>query len=157
MKVDALGKKVLQHVIKHPRATVAEIAGALEATEPAVQARLDRLLENGILRGFSAQVSAEGLGVPHEILVTCAPSPQTTRAALQALCQSQGVTRVFTLAHQNAIAFTLRGRDLQEMQTRVQELAKNAGLQRPEVTLIVDTLLDDTSLGVERAWQAQEA
>lgn len=148
-RVDAVAKKVLGELIRDARATAADIAPRIGATPEAVQARIDRLVSEGVLRGFSVHVSAEKLGRPHEMLVTGAPSAVTTRAALEALCSEDGVTRVFTLAHQNAVAFTYRGRDIEEMHHCAATLAERSGLQEPQMTLIVDTLLDDASHGIK--------
>ncbi len=151
--LDGISKQVLDALVADPRADGDVLAQRLGVQPDVVRSRIDRMRDSGVLRGFSVRLDSEALGVPHEMMVTAAPTDQTTRERLEALCAEPGVTRVWTLASRNSIAFTLRGADADRLQRRAADLAGTAGLADVTTTLVVDTLHDDPSLGVHGAWR----
>lgn len=151
--LDGIAKQVLDALMLDPRADAASLGERLGLAPDVVQSRIDRMRQNGTLRGFAVRLDSEALGVPHEVMVTATPTDQTTRERLTALCGATGVTRVWTLASRSSVAFTLRGADAERLQKRAAELAVEAGLAEPNITLIVDTLFDDPDTGVHGAWR----
>lgn len=143
IRIDRLSRKILRALQEEPRATVGTIAERVGAEPDVVETRVQQMQEQGVLRGFSVRVDAAKIGYPMEFLVTGAPSVRTTKEVLQSLCRNQGVTRVFTLATQDSVAFTVSGRDIAETEARARALASDAGLEHAQCTMIVQTLFDN--------------
>ena len=149
--IDMQSRRVLRAVLRQPRADIPAMAAELEMSEEVVVARMKALEKAGILTGFGPRINAALLGFPHEVLVQGAPSATTSRGALETLCRQPGVTRVFTLAARNSVAFTVRGDDVERIESQAQQIANAAGLVDIQTTLIVDTLHDDIGQGVGAA------
>lgn len=142
-RIDRLSRKILRALQVEPRADAETIAAKVGAEPDVVRDRITRLETDGVLQGFSVRVDAVKMGFPMEFLVTGSPSVETTKDALKALCHHQGVTRVFTLATQDSVAFTISGSDIKETEARAQLLARQAGLEHAQCTMIVQTLVDN--------------
>lgn len=151
--LDSIAKQVLDALLLDPRADAATLGQRLDLAPDVVQSRIDRMQETGFVRGFAIRLDSDRLGVPHEVMVTATPTDQTTRERLKELCASPGVTRVWTLASRSSVAFTLRGADANLLEQQATTLATEAGLADSEITLIVDTLFDEPSVGVHGAWR----
>jgi len=136
---------------------LARAANAAGCSEEVARTRLERLRETGVLKGMRLELDPAKLGRPHEVLVTGVPSGATDLAALRALCEADGVTRVFALASRTSIAFTMRGRDPVDLEERARAIARDAGLEHAGCTLVVNTLLDDPLHGVRDLLPAMEA
>lgn len=87
MRLDTLDEKIVAHLIRDARASYAEIGGWVGLSAPAVKRRVDRLRENGVIRGFTARVDPHALGWTTEALVEVYCAPRTSPAALLAALQ----------------------------------------------------------------------
>ncbi|WP_037907103.1 Lrp/AsnC family transcriptional regulator [Actinacidiphila yeochonensis] len=64
MGIDALDGRLIALLDEEPRIGVLEASRRLGVARGTVQARLDRLLERGVVRGFGPQVDPAALGYP---------------------------------------------------------------------------------------------
>lgn len=64
MAIDHLDGRLLVLLAKEPRIGVLEMSRRLGVARGTVQARLDRLQSNGVIRGFGPQVDPTALGYP---------------------------------------------------------------------------------------------
>jgi DNA-binding Lrp family transcriptional regulator len=60
--IDRLDGRLLRALAAAPRAGVLELARQLGVARGTVQARLDRLLERGVISGFGPEIDLDGLG-----------------------------------------------------------------------------------------------
>ena len=67
--MDELDEKVLRHLVRDGRATFAQVGDAVGLSASAVKRRVDRLVESGALRGFTAVVDPAALGWSTEAYV----------------------------------------------------------------------------------------
>lgn len=147
-RLDVVSKRILTHLAQDATMELEEVAQHAGCTVEVARERIAAMKRSGVLRGVHVRLDAVRLGRPHEILVTGSPSSRTDREALRRLCDAPGVTRVFTLASRNSVAFTLCGRDMAEVEATAGRLAEEAGLEDPRFTLIVNTLMDDQVHGI---------
>jgi DNA-binding Lrp family transcriptional regulator len=66
MTVDSLDARLIEALTATPRAGVLELARQLGVARGTVQARLDRLQQRGVVRGFGPDIDVEALG--YEVL-----------------------------------------------------------------------------------------
>src|SRR3954454_8512689 len=87
LRVNTIDQRIVSCLLANARSSYAEIGKVVGLSAPAVKRRVDRLLETGILRGFTAVVDPEALGWGTEafVEVTCQGnvSPDRIRQRLQ--------------------------------------------------------------------------
>ncbi|SCD42636.1 Winged helix-turn-helix DNA-binding [Streptomyces sp. di188] len=64
MAIDHLDGRIILLLAREPRIGVLEMSRRLGVARGTVQARLDRLQSNGVIRGFGPQVDPAALGYP---------------------------------------------------------------------------------------------
>ena len=64
MGIDVLDARLITLLEREPRIGVLEASRRLGVARGTVQARLDRMRENGVIRGFGPQVDPAALGYP---------------------------------------------------------------------------------------------
>src|ERR671936_799024 len=69
LRVDAIDQRIISCLVADARASYAEIGKVVGLSAPAVKRRVDRLLDTGVLRGFTAVVNPEALGWGTEAFV----------------------------------------------------------------------------------------
>ena len=78
-RLDETDERILAELAEHARATFAEIGQRVNLSAPAVKRRVDRMLDNGVIRGFTTVVDRNALG-------------WTTEAYVQVFCRRRGAS-----------------------------------------------------------------
>ncbi|MEP3278201.1 MAG: Lrp/AsnC family transcriptional regulator [Stappiaceae bacterium] len=73
--LDAIDETILTTLIENGRCTTAELARKVKLSSPSVAERVKRLEETGIIQGYSANVSAEAVGLPIAVWFRVRPVP----------------------------------------------------------------------------------
>ncbi len=74
-KLDRIDETILITLIENGRTTTAELARKVKLSSPSVAERVKRLEEAGIITGYSANVSAEAIGLPIAVWLRVRPVP----------------------------------------------------------------------------------
>lgn len=61
-RLDDTDERILAELAEHARATFAEIGHKVSLSAPAVKRRVDRMLESGVIKGFTTVVDRNALG-----------------------------------------------------------------------------------------------
>ena len=61
-RLDETDERILAELAEHARATFAEIGQRVNLSAPAVKRRVDRMLDSGVIRGFTTVVDRNALG-----------------------------------------------------------------------------------------------
>src|SRR5919204_5732789 len=69
LRVDSIDQRIISQLVTNARASYADIGKVVGLSAPAVKRRVDRLLDTGVLRGFTAVVNPEALGWGTEAFV----------------------------------------------------------------------------------------
>ncbi len=146
--VDTISRRLLSALADGAELDIEELAVRVGAAPAVVTQRLARLRDNGVLKGLSPRVDPSKLGRPLEVFALASSTTRTTSQHLETLASDPSVTRVFTLASRNSVAFTVGGEDVDAIRVRIEQLAARAGLADVEHTLIVRTWLDDVAHGL---------
>src|ERR1700716_796436 len=91
LRMDSIDHRIVSCLVADARSSYAEIGADVGLSAPAVKRRVDKLLDSGVLRGFTAVVDPEALGWGTEAFVEvhCQGniSPARIRARLEPLPQ----------------------------------------------------------------------
>ena len=69
LRMDAIDQRIVSCLVTDARSSYAEIGNSVGLSAPAVKRRVDKLLDTGVLRGFTAVVDQEALGWGTEAFV----------------------------------------------------------------------------------------
>jgi len=67
--MDSIDRQIVTRLVADARSSYAEIGGVVGLSAPAVKRRVDKLLDTGVLRGFTAVVDPGALGWATEAFV----------------------------------------------------------------------------------------
>src|SRR3954451_21189481 len=66
---DDLDRQIVAHLVNNARASYGAIGAAVGLSAPAVKRRVDRLLADGVITGFTARLDDEAIGATTEAFV----------------------------------------------------------------------------------------
>ena len=64
-RLDGIDEQILAELAQHARATFAEIGERVNLSAPAVKRRVDRMLDSGVIRGFTTVIDRNARGLEH--------------------------------------------------------------------------------------------
>ncbi|MDV6013170.1 Lrp/AsnC family transcriptional regulator [Haloechinothrix sp. LS1_15] len=150
--MNELDKRIVSCLLSNARASYAEIGQTVGLSAPAVKRRVDRLLDTGVLRGFTAVVDPEALGRGTEAFVEmhCKGnvSPNRIRAAVEALPEVAGAYTVSGAA--DAIVH-LKAANIHHLESALERLRDLEIVDTTVSTVVLSTLLERAPVPSEPA------
>lgn len=141
--MEALDQRIVSCLVTNARSSYADIGAIVGLSAPAVKRRVDRLLETGVLRGFTAVVDPDALGWGTEAFVEvhCAGnvSPTRIRRTLEPLPE---VVAAYTVSGAADAIVHLRASDIHHLETALERLRGLDVIDRTVSTVVLSTLLE---------------
>lgn len=137
--LDRLDADLLALLEDDPRTGVVELAERLGTSRATVQARLSRLRDTGVLRGFRVALDPELLGVPVTALVSIDLSQGALADALVALTAMPHVLEVLTCTGEADLVVRVAAETNSQLQDLIQELLAVPGVVRTTTQIVLTT------------------
>ncbi len=135
--LDGTDLEIIDLLSADGRRSLAEIAAQVSLSPPAVKRRLDRLLDLGVIKGFTAVLDHEKLGRQIEAFTELRFAGKTKVADIAGIAREMPeVDAVYTTAGDPDALVHLRARDVEDL-TRVIDQLRRSGRVTGTKTLIV--------------------
>jgi Lrp/AsnC family leucine-responsive transcriptional regulator len=136
-ELDGTDREIVELLLKEGRRTLSDIGKVVGLSAPAVKRRVARLIEVGVITGFTATVDHEKLGRPIEAFTELRFAGKTKVADIAGIARDlPEVEAVHTTAGDPDALVHLRVRDVADL-TRVIDLLRRSGRVTGTKTLIV--------------------
>lgn len=141
--MDALDRSIVRHLLRDSRTTYGRIGSEVSLSAPAVKRRVDRLVREGAIRGFTAVLDPVVLDwdVEAYVWVYCegAPDPDEVRAQLADVPE---VVQATTISGTADMVLRLQARDTAELERAVRRLRALPTVARTESAVVLSRLID---------------
>jgi len=141
--VDGIDQDVVGCLLRDARATYAQIGAVVGLSAPAVKRRVDRLVDSGAVRGFTALVDPAALGWTTEAYVelycTGTVAPQELRRSLEAIPEVVGACTVSGAA--DALLHML-ARDISHLEQAIERVRDQSHVDHTRSVIVLSRLLD---------------
>ncbi len=141
--MDELDKAIVQHLIADARTTYGRIGEEVSLSAPAVKRRVDRLVQSGVIRGFTAVLDPAVLewDVEAYVWVYCegAPDPEDVRRQFEEVPE---VVQAMTISGTADAVLRLQARDTTELEGAVRRLRALPTVARTESAVVLSRLVD---------------
>lgn len=148
--MDTLDKKAISFLMKHGRATWAELGQLLSLSAPSAAERVRKLEEQGVLRGYAALADAASLGYPLTayVSVTLASHRQRT-VFLRAIEKIEQVAECHHVAGDDDYLLKVRCRGTQDLDHFLaRQLKEKLGVARTRTTIVLSTAKESVRVPV---------
>ena len=141
--MDDLDQKVLSCLLQDARQTYNEIGGQVGLSAPAVKRRVDRLVQRGVIRGFTALVDPVVLGWSTEAYVEIycqgTVAPEALRRSLEAVPEVVGACTVSGSA--DALVHMLAS-DIKQLERAIERVRDEPNVASTQSTIVLSRLVD---------------
>src|SRR5262245_65252235 len=142
-RLDETDERILAALANDARATYAEIGEQVNLSAPAVKRRVDRLLDNGVIRGFTTVVDRSALGWNTEAYVQVfrhgTIAPEQLRKAWIDIPEVVSAATVTGTA--DAILHVL-ARDMRHLAEALERIRSAADVGRSESIVVLTNIID---------------
>ncbi|MCW3041652.1 MAG: transcriptional regulator, AsnC family [Solirubrobacterales bacterium] len=141
--MDETDRKILTLLVEDGRRTYDDIAGQVSLSPPSVKRRVDRLIADGALRGFTAVLDHAALGWATEALIELffAPGTQLEEVAVTLRGHPEVVEAWSVTGEADAIARvrTLSNADLERL---IRDLQRDGSVVRTSSQVVLSALVE---------------
>ncbi|HET6500487.1 MAG TPA: Lrp/AsnC family transcriptional regulator [Amycolatopsis sp.] len=141
--MNPIDQRIVSCLVANARSSYADVGKIVGLSAPAVKRRVDRLLETGVLRGFTAVVDPEALGWGTEAFVEvhCRGNvaPSRIRTRLEPLPE---VVAAYTVTGAADAIVHLRAADIHQLETALERLRGLDIVDRTVSTVVLSRLLE---------------
>ena len=142
-RLDETDERILVELADHARATFAEIGQRVNLSAPAVKRRVDRMLDTGVIRGFTTIVDRNALGWTTEayVQVYCQGTiaPDELRAAWRDIPE---VVSAATVTGTSDAILRVLARDMRHLEEALERIRASASIERSESIVVLSNLID---------------
>jgi DNA-binding Lrp family transcriptional regulator len=142
-RLDETDERILAELVEDARATYAKIGEQVNLSAPAVKRRVDRMLDSGVIRGFTTVVDRSALGWETEAYVqvfrhgTIAPD-ELRRAWIDI---PEVVSAATVTGTADAMLHVL-ARDMRHLEEALEKIRSAADVERSESIVVLTNVID---------------
>ncbi|HIQ32678.1 MAG TPA: Lrp/AsnC family transcriptional regulator [Methanothermococcus okinawensis] len=139
--MDEKDMKILEILMKDGRKSYTEIAKILETSETSVRKRIKRMEEEGIIKGYKAEIDPAKIGYNVVALTGFDTNPEDFLSVARKLCEFEEVKKVWTSTGDHMIMTEIWARDGKELsEILFDKLGKIKGIKKICPAIILEQL-----------------
>jgi DNA-binding Lrp family transcriptional regulator len=143
VRLDELDRKILDHLERDGRATLADVGAAVGLSASAVKRRVDRLQDAGVIVGYAAIVNPQAIGDRLEAFVElyCADSVAPADL-LSSVVDLDAVVAAHTVAGDADAVVRVRVEGIEELERTIERLRRDPKVMRTRTMVALSTLVE---------------
>ena len=146
IKIDALDSALLSALATDPRTPILELASRLKVARNTVQARMKRLEESGLVRGYPPNINLSELGFAVHALVFVETDQTKMDAIIEALRDIPHVLEVHATTGRADLLVRIAAQTQEELLSVIQRVHRIDGVKHSETMLAMATPVEYRSL-----------
>jgi DNA-binding Lrp family transcriptional regulator len=141
--LDDLDRKILALLLDNARASLVEIGEQVSLSAPAVKRRIDRLEEQGTIRGYTAVLDQAALGQTTEAFLEVFCEGDHSLATLRhALGDHPEVVGAYTVAGDPEAIVHVRAADIPHLERVIERIHSQPNVVRTRTNVVLTTLVE---------------
>jgi DNA-binding Lrp family transcriptional regulator len=141
--MDALDERIVERLAGNARATFADIGSEVGLSAPAVKRRVDRMVADGTIAGFTAMIDPAALGWGTEAYVQVYCKGTISPESLQRIWEPvPEIVSASTITGQADAILRVRARDVQHLERALERIREDDTVERTESIIVLSRLIE---------------
>lgn len=141
--MDDIDRKIIAHLTRRGRASYREVGSDVGLSAPAVKRRVDRLVDDGVIEGFAAQVDPHSLGWTTDVFVSIFATgnipPARIRAAVAPVPEVQAA---YTVTGDADALLHVRVRDTRHLEEVLETIRRQPFVAQTRSLVVLSRLVE---------------
>lgn len=142
-RIDRLDASLLAELQADARIGVLELSRRLKVARGTVQARLDRLVQAGVIRNFSANLRLEAMGYQVKAYVTVEVKQGQIESVIEPLTHIDEVVEVHSVAAQGDLLCLVAARSNQHLMDVLEGILSIPDIARTSTAIVLKTQIEN--------------
>jgi DNA-binding Lrp family transcriptional regulator len=149
LRIDEIDTRIIASLVANSRASFREIGDEVGLSAPAVKRRVDRLLDENVITGFTARVNPDAVGWHSQAFVSVTYAGNVTPSRIRRILDPiPQVAAAYTVSGDADVLVHLRAADMADFETALERLRATDAVAKTESSIVLSTLIDrPTSAG----------
>jgi DNA-binding Lrp family transcriptional regulator len=142
---DDLDRQILAQLALNARASYGQIGNTVGLSAPAVKRRVDRLLADGVITGFTAVVDDEAIGATTEAFVELYCRSRTNPADIAEMVSGlPDVVEAYTVTGEPDALLHVKTASPAELEAIVEQVRAHQNAERTKTTIVLSRIVPRT-------------
>ena len=137
--IDETDRKILGLLRQDARMQYAEIGKKVNLSAPAVHARVKKMEKEGVVRGYSVDVSPESLGLPMCAFIRIAKSRGLSSELAKHLQKIENIEECHSVAGEDCIMIKARVQSPMELSKLIDKIRSLEAIERTLTVVVLET------------------
>ncbi|AAV95869.1 Lrp/AsnC family transcriptional regulator [Ruegeria pomeroyi] len=124
--LDPLDRAILAALVQDARSGWSELAAQTGVSAPTIRERVRRLIDSGVIRGFTAEISPQALGYRLEAVVRFRPLPGKRHILEQRIQETDRIVQCDKVTGEDGFVARILLRDIGELDPLLETFARMA-------------------------------
>ena len=143
---DDLDRQIVAQLVENARASYGEIGGRVGLSAPAVKRRVDRLIAEGVITGFTARLDDDAIGATTEAFVELYCRSRTNPAyILEMVAGLPDVVEAYTVTGEADALLHVKTASPAELEAVVEQVRAHQNAERTKTTIVLSRIVERTS------------
>ena len=142
-ELDQIDLKILRELQHEARISFKTIAEKIGVSEGTIFVRVKKMLERGVIKGFTALVDPSAVGKPLTAIVLVRAQPKTYSGTLEALRKIDDIYEIYDVTGQYYSILKIRTSGTEELGKMMDEVGKIDGITGTETIIVLRTVKED--------------
>lgn len=141
--MDQIDHQIIALLRENARRSFQDIGSRVSLSAPAVKRRVDRLEEDGVIRGYAAVIDPAKLGWNTLAIVELYCEGRMPASQVKSnLERHEEVVSAYTVAGESAAVVLLRARDTEHLERTLEAIREPQGVIRTQTQVVLSALLE---------------
>jgi DNA-binding Lrp family transcriptional regulator len=141
--IDDIDRRIVALLRQNARRSYQDMGAVVSLSAPAVKRRVDRLLELGVIQGFTAVVDPRKFGWTTQALVQVQSEGRYHRShILAAITDIPEVVAAYTIAGEGSAILLVRAADTEHLERVLEALRNTTPINNTQTSVILSTLVE---------------
>jgi len=142
---DDLDRQIIAQLAANARASYGQFGSTVGLSAPAVKRRVDRLLADGVITGFTAVVDDEAIGATTEAFVELYCRSRTNPADIAEMVSDlPGVVEAYTVTGEPDALLHVKTTSPAELEAIVEQVRAHQNAERTKTTIVLSRIVPRT-------------
>jgi DNA-binding Lrp family transcriptional regulator len=143
---DDLDRQIIAELVANARASYGAIGGRVGLSAPAVKRRVDRLVADGVITGFTARLDDEAIGATTEAFVELYCRSRTNPADIAEMVSGlPDVVAAYTVTGEPDALLHVKTASPAELEAVVEQVRAHQNAERTKTTIVLSRIVPRTS------------
>lgn len=141
--MDDIDRQIVALLRDNARRSFQDIGGRVSLSAPAVKRRVDRLEDDGVLRGYAAIVDHAAMGWPtHAVVALYCEGRMSAAEVRGAVAGHPEVAAAYTVAGEASAILHVFARDTGHLEEALERIRDTPGIRRTQTQVVLSALFE---------------